>query len=108
MDQATWKKILDTLHPIRTSVEILLRSAKPISFDGEELKIEVHYKFHKDSLEEIRNKQIVEDVLRKIFDKNVHICCELADVPVSAPTEPVNVVEPQKDLTDVAEEIFSL
>lgn len=108
MDQVTWKKILDALRPIRASVEILLRSAKPVSFDGEELKIAVHYKFHKESLEEIKNKQILENVLKQIFQKDVHMCCELADIPVSSPIETANVIEPQKDLTDVAEEIFSL
>lgn len=108
MDQTIWKKILETLHPVKTSVEILLRSAKPLSFDGKDLKVEVYYKFHKEKLEEIQNKQVLEEVLKQVLQKEVNFCCELAEIPTQVPTEPVNVVEPAKDLTDVAEEIFSL
>lgn len=108
MDQITWKKILDTLRPVRASVEILLRSAKPISYDGKDLKIGVYYKFHKEKLEEIRNRQILENVLREVFNKDVRMCCELTEIPAQVAVETVNVVEPREDISSVAEEIFSI
>lgn len=108
MDQTTWKKVLDTLRPVRASVEILLRSAKPLSFDGNDLKIGVYYRFHKEKLEELKNKQILESVLRQVFEKDIKMCCVLSKLPDQVATETVNVVEPRDDLSVIAEEIFTI
>ena len=108
MDTQTWKKVLDTLRPIKASIEILLRAAKPLSLDGEDFKIGVYYKFHKEQLEEFKNRQILENVLKQVLKKDVNLCCVLHEIPVQVSTEIVNLTEPEQDITSVAEEIFSM
>lgn len=108
MDKQTWKKVLDTLRPIKASIEILLRAAKPLSLDGEDLKIGVYYKFHKEQLEEFKNRQILESVLKQVLKREVNLCCVLSEIPAQVPTETVNLTEPEQDITRVAEEIFSM
>lgn len=42
-----WKNILSLVKPINASIEALLRSSKPITYDGKVLTLGVYYKFHK-------------------------------------------------------------
>jgi len=105
MEAATWKKILDMLRPVRASVEILLRSAKPISFDGNDLVVGVYYKFHKDSLDDIKNKIIFEDVLKQVFNKNITVECVLCEPQkIQSDVKPAAL---QDDISVTAEEIFT-
>lgn len=58
--ESRWTEILKHVKPHNHSVEALLRSTRPVEFDGDVLKLEVFYKFHKDKLETDKCKGIVE------------------------------------------------
>ena len=47
-----WPEILRVVRPFNHSIEGLLRSTKPVSFDGTKLTLEAFYVFHKDKLSE--------------------------------------------------------
>lgn len=63
-----WQEILKAVRPFNHSVEGLLRSTKPIAFDGVNLVLEVFYKFHKDKLSEEKCKKIVEEAIMAVLD----------------------------------------
>jgi hypothetical protein len=90
-----WQEILRVVRPFNHSVEGLLRSTRPIAFDGTNLTLEVFYKFHKDKLSEEKCRTIVEDCVATVLE---------------APKIVVNLVlgkaKPQEDLSKVAESIF--
>lgn len=104
LDPIFWEKILKEVKPINSSIEALLRSSKPVEFDGEKLMLGVYYKFHKDKLDEYKNKKIVEDVTGKVFSKDVRIECFITseEPPKIELTEVKN-----ENIMKVAEEIFS-
>lgn len=103
MDEITWKKIISELKPISISMSGLLNSTRPINFVGDKLEIGVYYKFHKDKLEENRNKKILENVFFKVLGKNITYECILKEVPQrSELTDVVN-----QNIMTAAEEIFS-
>ena len=104
LDPIFWEKILKEVKPINSSIEALLRSSKPVEFDGEKLMLGVYYKFHKDKLDEYKNKKIVEDVTGKVFSKDIRIECFITneEPPKIELTEVKN-----ENIMKVAEEIFS-
>ena len=99
-----WTKILAEVKLINASIEALLRSSKPIGFDGQRLKLGVYYKFHKDKLEELINKKLLEDIATKIFEKTIRIECLLTEPPAK-----IQLTESKDDnILNVAEEIFNV
>lgn len=107
IDKNSWEKVLTEIRPINASIEGLLRSSKPLGFDGKKLKLSVYYKFHKDKLEEAKNKKILEEAMEKVFQNQVKIECMLTDQPIT-PNIPKNVLTEVKNdnILTVAEGIF--
>jgi len=106
-----WKNILSLVKPINASVEALLRSAKPISYDGKVLTLGVYYKFHKERLEDTKHRKIVEDTVAKVLKSPTKVVCTLVDPPpkvIIAETkiEAVLTEGADKDIIKAAEEIF--
>ncbi|MEK7550364.1 MAG: DNA polymerase III subunit gamma/tau [Patescibacteria group bacterium] len=104
IDESTWKSVLTKIRPINASIEALLRSAKPLGFDGKILTLGVFYKFHKERLEDGHNRKVLEDVVTAVLDKPARVICILTDAPTRAPlTE-----SKDNDIMKAAEEIFGV
>lgn len=115
----SWGNILMSVKPINHSVEAFLRASRPIKLDGRKLVLEVFYPFHKDRLEEARNRKIVEEGLLKILGIEMAFECVLGkskreplviqnDTPMENVSEQLveDKKEEKKDLYDVAKDIF--
>ena len=74
-----WGEILGAVKPYNHSVEAFLRAARPKKIKDGKLLIEVFYKFHKEKLEEEKNRRIVEMGLLKVFGGVVRFDCILAE-----------------------------
>ncbi len=68
-----WQEILTAIKPYNHSVAGLLRSCRPGNFDGENLELEVFYKFHYDKLSEPKIGQLLEKVVGEIFGKTIKV-----------------------------------
>lgn len=105
-----WGEILMMVKPYNHSVEAFLRSARPKEIRHNLLVVEVFYPFHKDRLEESKNKKLVETILAKIFNVDLIFGCVLAKSkkePLVITNDIISVPEEEKkDLYDVAKEIF--
>ena len=113
-----WGNLLMTIKPYNHSVEAFLRASRPKSVKGKTLMLEVFYPFHKDRLEEIKNKKIVEECITKVFGMNLNFECVLGknkreplviknDTPVESISEQLVENKGDKaDIYDVAKEIF--
>lgn len=73
-----WGEILAAVKPHNHSVAGLLRSCKPISFDGKTLEIEAFYKFHYERLNEAKVRDLLEKVAEEIFGKKIKIISKLS------------------------------
>jgi DNA polymerase III subunit gamma/tau len=113
----SWGNILMTVKPFNHSVEAFLRASRPIKLEGRNLTLEVFYPFHKDRLEEVKNRQIVEKGILKVLGVELVFNCVLAkskkkplvignDTPVESVNENLVEKEDKKDLYDVAKDIF--
>jgi len=115
----SWGNILLAVKPFNHSVEAFLRASRPIKLKERNLTLEVFYPFHKDRLEEPKNKGIVEKSLLKVLGVELVFNCILGknkkeplvirnDTPMESVSE--HLVEEdkdeKKDLYDVAKDIF--
>lgn len=105
--ESKWPTVLAGIKPFNHSLEALLRSSRPVSMSESSLVIEVFYAFHRDRLDEEKNKRAIE----KVVDEVVGIPLRLSFVLGSADAKPVPIktVSSDKtaDLVSAAEEIFS-
>ena len=108
--EEAWGNVLLTVKPYNHSVEAFLRSARPREIRYNMLVVEAFYPFHKDRLEEEKNKRVVEMVLAKVFGVDLVFKCVLAKEkrpPIVVKTEEdIKPVLQTGDLYDVAKEIF--
>jgi len=113
--EEVWKNILATVRPINTSIEALLRAARPMGFDGQTLTLGVYYRFHKERLEENGHRQILEDAAAGILGCPVRVTCVLTEPPIRKPVETapdlpsgggVLTEAASSDIIKIAEEIF--
>lgn len=105
-----WGSVLTTVKPQNASLEALLRLAKPISMESGKVKLGVYYKFHKDKLEEMKNKVIVENAISKVFKLNqvsVEFCLAEANENMQLIEPKSDDIVSQENITKLAEEIFS-
>ena len=122
LDDGAWAKVLAAASPKNKSVEALLRSAKPISFDGNTLTIGVFYSFHKERLEAPTYRILMDEIVSNVFGKNIKVVCVITKPPVDQiietksaegvvlaepPREPALTTEEDKDIIKLAEEMFS-
>ena len=103
---ARWQEIMKAVKPKNHSVEALLRSTKPLFFDGERLELEVFYKFHKDKLETEKCRQIVESSVTEVFGVGpIKLHLKLGQKGKAAKEE-VTASDVGEDIVKAAEEIF--
>jgi DNA polymerase-3 subunit gamma/tau len=113
-----WGNLLMTIKPFNHSVEAFLRATRPVSLKNKTVILEVFYPFHKDRLEEAKNRRIVEDCMNKTFGTSLCFECVLGKnkkeplvIKNDTPMENVSdqLVEnksDKNDIYDVAKEIF--
>lgn len=113
VNEEAWKMILTGVKPINASIEALLRAARPVSYEGGILTLGVYYKFHKERLEDLNHRKILEDVATSVLNSPTRINCRLVEPP---PKEIIEVVVKKetvltegadRDIIKVAEELFS-
>ncbi|MCL4384679.1 DNA polymerase III subunit gamma/tau [Patescibacteria group bacterium] len=114
-----WGAILAAVRPVNYAVEAFLRSARPVKIGQESVKIEVFYPFHKDKLEEHKNRQIVENGLKKVLEADLAVEYVLGklkrstamveippEVTMPAAEIPKKSDEAGGDIYQIAKEIF--
>ncbi len=109
-----WAKVLTEVRPRNSSTEALLRSSKPMMFDGKVLTVGVFYKFHKERLEATPHRDLLEEILANLMGQPVRITCTLTEPPQKVVQEEVVqhaevvLTETKQDdkIVDIAKEIF--
>jgi len=113
-----WGRVLSAVKPFNHSVEAFLRAVRPKKIEGKQLLVEVFYPFHKERLEENKNRAIVEKGLLQVFGTEIAFGCVLSkdkkeplviknDTPIEKVSEELAKEEKkEKDLYEVTKEIF--
>ncbi len=117
--EEAWGKVLLAVKPFNHSVEAFLRAVRPREVSGDCLVLEVFYPFHKEKLEENKNRRIVETGLKKVFGCDMGFECILSqtrkkpliidnNTPIEVVSDDGSLGDKQTDreMYDVAKEIF--
>jgi len=97
-----WQKVLLEMKKENHSLSALLRDAYPAGIEGDQLIIQVKFKFHLDKISENRNCQLVESILEKVVGKKYRVVCQIAEKKSVSKT----AKKAGEDLEKAAEEIF--
>jgi len=73
-----WARILSEIKLRNRSVEALLKSCQPLEVEGQEVVLGFYYPFHKEKIEEPKNKALVESVVSQVVKSPCHIRCVLS------------------------------
>lgn len=71
--EGRWEEILEKIKDHNHSLPFVLRMSKPIGFDGKNLVLAIKYKLHKDKLEDPKNKSILTNVLKSVYNKDIQV-----------------------------------
>lgn len=103
---AKWQEVMKAVRPKNHSVEALLRSTRPVGFDGRDLVLEAFYEFHKKQLETEKCRQIVESAVGEVFGVDAVVLRLRMGEAAKKNVEP-NVAKVDDDeLLKAAQEIF--
>lgn len=97
---AHWAEVMAKVKPMNHSVEALLRSTRPVDFDGRDLVLEAFYEFHKKQLETERCRVIVEQAVGEVLGMNGVV------LKLQMGGGPKKTVIIEDELVKAAEEIF--
>lgn len=102
--ETKWQQFLLEVKGKNTSIHAVLRVCEP-DFNGNEVCLTFPYKFHKERVEEARNRDLIESVLERVYGEKYSVKCVLRP---SMATEPAaRSKQPARDdLLDDALEIF--
>ncbi|HUD19002.1 MAG TPA: DNA polymerase III subunit gamma/tau [Patescibacteria group bacterium] len=68
-----WGDVIAELKPFNHSVAGVMRSTRPKSVAGGIVTIEAFYTFHKDKLSEVKTREVIGNVLNKLFGEKVKV-----------------------------------
>ncbi|MDA3840233.1 MAG: DNA polymerase III subunit gamma/tau [Patescibacteria group bacterium] len=93
-----WNEVLAQVKKINHSLVFVIQASKPIEIAGSILKLSTKYKFHKDRIEDISIRALIEKVLHDVFGHKLAVEVTVDDQFVS------QVVEVKKNEDTIVEE----
>jgi len=76
-----WDQVLFEIKSKNNSIHAFVRESEPV-FIEDEIKLIFPYKFHKERIEDRRNKKIVEEAIQKVCGREYIVVCELGKAKV--------------------------
>lgn len=108
--EKSWGEFLNKVRPVNAHVVALLRATRPFGYDGENLTLEVFYRFHKDKLEEPKILKMLDTIMEETIGKRVKLRFTLAKKESAQPptVNRSDVIDVKgEELEKIAQEIFS-
>jgi DNA polymerase-3 subunit gamma/tau len=86
-----WNDILEACGSKNRSVQALVRVARPLGAEDGAIVLGFPYEFHRDRIDNIKNRSIVEDIIGQVVGLTVRVRCTLANKDTTATTDPLQV-----------------
>lgn len=71
--RSEWCEILEEVKPHNHSLTAFLKTCQPIDVKGNEVIVSCQYSFHKDKLQRVENREIVEGVIKEILGGKIFL-----------------------------------
>ena len=93
---SNWAMVTGQVANINSSLSSIIKNAKPIKVDKNKVVLEVYYSFHKERIEAIRNRQVIESVLAEYIGECIVDC-------VIGEKRPVKILQSKKGIKNKGE-----
>jgi hypothetical protein len=87
--QRRWAEILEVCGARSRSIQALLRSGRPIGADGDTLLIGFPYPFHRERIEDVKNRIVVEETIVRVLGIKVQVQCVMSTRETLAAQDPL-------------------
>lgn len=84
-----WNEVVDTCGSMSRMVQAILHSGRPIAGEEGVIVLGFPYKFHREQIEDQKNRVIVEDAIARVFGLRVRVRCAEASREILAATDPL-------------------
>ncbi len=74
-----WKELIETVGKNNHSLTFILAMAPPRALNGNKLTINFPYSLHKEKVEELKNRQIIERTLEQFFSEKIKLVCTVVE-----------------------------
>lgn len=80
--QSKWNEVLKIVKKVKIQIYAFLIETDPVDTKGNKivLKLDQDYKFHGDNLMKAKNRKTIEDILQKVYSKNLTIDVTYQDI----------------------------
>ncbi|WP_322821970.1 DNA polymerase III subunit gamma/tau [Chloroflexus sp.] len=95
--EAIWEDFKRDVRPRSPTVQALLNSARPYDVEGNTIVLLVTSSFHKERLEEPKNRSLLEDLLRRRLGKTYAVRCTIEEKSVEPTDLRGKIREARKD-----------
>jgi len=99
-DEALCLKALSLIKERNNSLFAVMKSAQP-RIEGNELRLDCRFRFHKERIEEQRNRQLIEQTMSKVLGRDIVLNCKLSESQ-----QKEKVPDPNEELVASALEIL--
>lgn len=82
--KASWHKTLDTVGAVSRSLEGLLKGCEPTALEGNEVSLGFVHRFHRDRIDEPKNRVVVEKALSRVLGHEFRVRCVQLDNAAAA------------------------
>ena len=86
-----WPEVLKQAREFSHSLPLVLRVGEPLALEGDTLQIGFKYRFHKERMNESKNRVVVEKIIKKFFGEEIKINSIIADVVEPSNSEEVGI-----------------
>ncbi len=86
-----WEEVLCEIKSKNNSIHAFVKESDPV-IRGEEIHLIFPYKFHKERIEDRKNKKIVEEAIAKVSGQTYNIICKIGDIK--------NKPEPEQEISE--------
>jgi len=104
-----WPQVLAAVKPKNHTIEAFLKGCRPESLKNDILTLQFFYPFHREKIEEARNRKIVEEAATEVLGRKTRVRCVLSSKP-KAKTQTaetsVSAEISEEEMKKIAEEIF--
>jgi DNA polymerase-3 subunit gamma/tau len=76
---ANWEELLAAVRPHSRTVEALLKDCKPVAVDEDVVTLGFFYAFHRERVEEPKNKGLITAMLKRVLGKPLRLRCVMVD-----------------------------
>ncbi len=74
-----WSQFVKDSKELNHSLTALLTLCKPVGVEGKSIVVEVFYPFHKERLESVRTRKLIEGLSETVFGVGLNFKCKLSD-----------------------------